>query len=63
MSDVLQTKILYDDRFTHYHNIFTETKVVHKPFLEEYLKEIIPNDDTIIPVSYTHLTLPTKRIV
>ena len=50
MSDVLQTKILYDDRFTHYHNLFTETKVVHKPFLEEYLKEIIPNDDTIIHV-------------
>lgn len=50
MSDVLQTKILYDDRFTHYHNLFTETKVVHKPFLAAYLEDVIPTDDTIIHV-------------
>lgn len=50
MADVLQTKILYDDRFTHYHNLFTETKVVHKPLLGNYLKEIIPDDGSIIHV-------------
>lgn len=50
MSEVLQTKILYDDRFTHYHNLFTETKVVHKPFLKSYLEEVIPKDDSIIHI-------------
>ena len=33
---------------------------------KEYLKEDIPDfdtGDTLIAVSYTHLTLPTKRIV
>lgn len=47
MSQVLQSKILYDDRFCKYYNLFTETKVVHKPFLKDYLNEIIPDDDTI----------------
>lgn len=47
MSDVLQTRVLYDDRFGHYHNLFTESKVVHKPFLYDYLKEIITDDNVI----------------
>ena len=49
MSEVLQTKVLYDDRFGHYHNLFTESKVVHKPFLYDYLKEII-NDENVIHI-------------
>lgn len=52
MSDVLQTKILYDDRYGHYHNLFTETKVVHKPYLNDYLNDIIPDDDTIIHIIF-----------
>ena len=31
--------------------------------MSSYLKSIYPEVTTYIPVSYTHLTLPTKRIV
>ena len=31
-------------------------------YVMEYSKEVNPNDE-VIAVSYTHLTLPTKRIV
>ena len=31
--------------------------------LESQLEESIPDYDRVNPVSYTHLTLPTKRIV
>ena len=34
------------------------------PFIARYRKEATGGlDDTQLPVSYTHLTLPTKRIV
>lgn len=50
MEDILQTKILYDDRHSTYFNHFTETKIVHQPLLRDYLKEIIPEDDSLIHV-------------
>ena len=36
--------------------------VEEKKSLED-LKELKKNDEVVDPVSYTHLTLPTKRIV
>lgn len=50
MSTVTQTKILYDDRYCVYRNMFTETKVVHKPFLHQYLDSLIPDDDSVLHV-------------
>lgn len=48
MSEVIQSKILYDDRYSAYRNMFTETKVVHKPFLKEYIEAIMPDDDDTV---------------
>ena len=44
-------------------NIYLKTKS-EAPYKSEYI-EICTcrNDENVIPVSYTHLTLPTKRIV
>lgn len=53
MSDpVVQTKIIYDDRFVKYYTDFYDTRIVHKPFLPRYIEEIIKmyDDDTIIHV-------------
>lgn len=53
MSDpVVQTKIIYDDRFVKYHTDFYDKRVVHKPFLPNYLDAVIGqyDEDTIIHV-------------
>ena len=34
-----------------------------KNMVHEKAEKLFEHDDHIIPVSYTHLTLPTKRIV
>lgn len=57
MAEVMQTKILYDDRFGRYHNHFTEVKVVHQPLLGDYLKEVIPVDTDVI----IHVVLHDSR--
>ena len=42
----------------------TETVLAHLPLLIDHLRKRQKNDDGLYPpVSYTHLTLPTKRIV
>ena len=43
-----------------------EFDVIREVFAERLLKlreTIVKHSDTLDPVSYTHLTLPTKRIV
>ncbi len=52
MSDVVQTMIIYDDRFVKYNNDFYEKRVVHQPFLENYLNAVIGqyDDETVVHV-------------
>lgn len=51
-NSVVQTMTIYDDRFVKYHSDFYEKRVVHQPFLSNYLEAVISqyDDDTTIHV-------------
>lgn len=51
-AQVVQTMIIYDDRFVKYSSDFYEKRVVHKPFLPQYLEAVISqyDADTVIHV-------------
>lgn len=40
MSDVIISKVLYDDRLVKYYNHFLDTKIVHQPLLKDYIKQL-----------------------
>jgi len=50
--EIVQTMIIYDDRFVKYHSDFYDKRVVHKPFLKNYVDAVIGqyDEDTVIHV-------------
>ena len=42
---------------------YQKLRKVFKPFIHQFIALSIEAQDYLLPVSYTHLTLPTKRIV
>lgn len=51
-NEVVQTMIIYDDRFVKYNNDFYTKKVVHQPFLKNYLEAVVGqyDENTVIHV-------------